>query len=62
MRTFKLALLSLPLVALGCRTNPNEMLLERESRMLEDKIYHLESLLDDCHALASTAKSVISTP
>ena len=50
MRTFKLALLSLPLVALGCRTNPNEMQLERESRMLEDKIYHLESLLDDCHS------------
>ncbi|MBI3838743.1 MAG: hypothetical protein HY288_12520 [Planctomycetia bacterium] len=50
MRTFKLALLILPLVALGCRTNPNEMLLERESRMLEDKIYHLESLLDDCHS------------
>jgi hypothetical protein len=50
MRTFKLALLSLPLIALGCRTNPNEMQLERESRMLEDKIFHLESLLDDCHS------------
>jgi hypothetical protein len=50
MRTFKLALLSLPLLALGCRTNPNEMQLERESRMLEDKIFHLESLLDDCHS------------
>jgi hypothetical protein len=50
MRTFKLALLSLPLLALGCRTNPNEMLLERESRMLEDKIYHLQALLDDCCA------------
>jgi hypothetical protein len=50
MRTFKLALLALPLVALGCRSNPNEMLLERESRMLEDKIYHLQALLDDSTA------------
>jgi hypothetical protein len=51
MRTLRIALwILLPLVASGCRTDPNQVLLERESRLLEDKIYHLESLLDDCHA------------
>ena len=52
MRTLQIALwiLILPLLASGCRTNPNQVLLERESRLLEDKVHHLESLLDDSHA------------
>ncbi len=50
MRTLHIALVALPLLALGCRADPNQVLLEQESRMLEDKVYHLQALLDDCHA------------
>ena len=34
MRRFKLALLTLPLLALGCRSNPNEMLLAHQGKIL----------------------------
>jgi hypothetical protein len=50
MRTLGIALAALPLFALGCRTNPNQVLLEQESRLLEDRVYHLQALLEDCHA------------
>jgi hypothetical protein len=45
-----ISLIALPLLALGCRTNPNQLLLEQESRMLEDKVYHLQAMLEDSHA------------
>jgi len=35
-------------VVVGCRTDPNVVLLERENRMLEDQIYRLRAQLTDC--------------
>ncbi len=56
MRTFRVALyLSLPpLLALGCRTNPNQVLMERDLRLQEDRIYELEAMLDDCRCARET--------
>ena len=48
MRTLPLALACL--LAAGCRVDPNVVLLERENRMLEDRIYALEDLLDKTQA------------
>jgi hypothetical protein len=39
--------LALPLVAVGCRTNPNQMLIERELRHQEDKIWQLTFEVED---------------
>lgn len=38
------------LAASACRTDPNTMLLERELRRQEDKIYELKDALEDCRA------------
>ncbi len=35
-------------LALGCRTNPNQVLMEQEHRRLEDCNYNLENELDQC--------------
>jgi hypothetical protein len=57
MRTLPFALCALTLLALGCRTNPNQVLLEQESRLLEDRIYQLEAQLDDsCAAREATIR------
>ena len=57
MRTLQFTLWVLPLLAIGCRTNPNQALLEQESRLLEDRIYQLEGLLDDsCAAREATIR------
>lgn len=57
MRTLPLALCALTLLAFGCRTNPNQVLLEQESRLLEDRIYQLEAQLDDsCAAREATIR------
>jgi hypothetical protein len=57
MRTFSLALGALALLAVGCRTNPNQALLEQESRLLEDRVYQLEAMLDDsCAAREATIR------
>lgn len=37
--------LSVVLLAAGCRTDPNVVLLERENKLLEDRIYELQDLL-----------------
>src|SRR5262245_59235642 len=55
MRTFKLASCLLALVAFGCRTDPNTMLLERDLRLQEDKIFHLQAMLEDCCAAREAA-------
>lgn len=50
-------MLSLVLVTAGCRTDPATVLLERDLRMQEDRIYHLESCLDDaCAAREATIR------
>jgi hypothetical protein len=47
MRLWQEALVSLAcLLALGCRTDPNIVLLERENRELEDTIYELQACLE----------------
>ncbi len=47
MKTWQEALVPLVcLLALGCRPNPNIVLLERENRELEDTIYELQDCLD----------------
>jgi hypothetical protein len=57
MRTLQFTLSALTLLALGCRTNPNQVLLEQESRLLEDRIYQLEAQLDDsCAAREATIR------
>ncbi len=57
MRTLSLALCALALFAVGCRTNPNQALLEQESRLLEDRVYQLEAMLDDsCAAREATIR------
>ncbi len=59
MRTLRVApCLLLPLLlALGCRTNPNQVLLERDLRLQEDKIYQLQGMLEDaCSARESTIR------
>jgi hypothetical protein len=50
MRTLRIVLFILGVFALGCRTDPNQVLLERDLRLQEDKIYELEAMLEDCHA------------
>jgi hypothetical protein len=54
MRTLYLALISLTLAALGC-ANTNQVLLEQESRMLEDRVWHLQAMLEDCQAAREAA-------
>lgn len=44
MRAWMLAVVCL--AACGCRTDPDIVLLERENRLLEDRIYELEDLVD----------------
>ena len=57
MRTLPYALLGLTLLAVGCRANNSTVLLERDLRLQEDKIYHLESLLEDsCAAREATIR------
>ncbi len=50
MRTFSLALLSVALLALGCRVNSSQVLLERDLRLQEDKIWELEGMLNNSDA------------
>jgi len=55
---------ALPVVlpaVIGCRTDPNIMLLERENRMLEDQIYRLRAQLADCREVMQ-ADSMIVAP
>lgn len=40
----------------GCRSNPEHQLLERELRLQEDKIYHLQAMLEDCHAMLESSR------
>jgi len=48
---------SLLLAALGCRTDPNMVLLERELRLQEDEIFRLRDCVEECQtALASTRR------
>jgi len=48
MRAWMLAVVCL--VASGCRTDPDVVLLERENRLLEDRIYELEDLVEKYQA------------
>ncbi len=49
MRTLPLAFaLLLGSLALGCRSNNTQVLVEQEARMLEDEVYNLEAQLDAC--------------
>jgi hypothetical protein len=48
MRTLYFALVASLLLALGCRSNNGQVLVEQEARMLEDEVYHLEARLDEC--------------
>jgi hypothetical protein len=48
---------SLLLAALGCRTDPNMVLLERELRLQEDEIFRLRHCVEECQAaLAATRR------
>jgi hypothetical protein len=49
MRTVPLLILT-SLLAAGCGHRNNIVLLERDLRLQEDEIYHLECLLDECEA------------
>ncbi|MGD9720046.1 MAG: hypothetical protein AB7O59_02390 [Pirellulales bacterium] len=44
------AVCGLALLVVGCRANDSAVLLERDLRMQEDKIYHLQSCLEDAQA------------
>lgn len=64
MRALSLAFLCL--VAAGCRVDPNIVLLERENRELEDRIYQLEDALartqgglESCQATSASPPSVV---
>jgi hypothetical protein len=48
MRTLQFALVAALFLALGCRSNNSQVLVEQEARMLEDEVYHLEAQLDAC--------------
>jgi hypothetical protein len=48
MRTFQFALAAALLMALGCRSNNTQVLVEQEARMFEDEVYNLEAQLDEC--------------
>ncbi|MEX0978854.1 MAG: hypothetical protein WDZ48_08390 [Pirellulales bacterium] len=48
MRTFQIVLATALLMALGCRSNNTQVLVEQEARMFEDEVYHLEAQLDEC--------------
>ncbi|NQU23207.1 MAG: hypothetical protein HQ567_18160 [Candidatus Nealsonbacteria bacterium] len=41
---------SLCLMALGCRVDPNVLFLERQNRLLEDRVFQLQGLVDDLRA------------
>ncbi len=57
MRTMHIALAVLLLAGAGCRTNTNQVLLERDLRLQEDKIYQLECMLEDaCAAREATLR------
>ena len=55
LTALRLLLWLTPLVALGCRTDPNQILLEQEARMLEDRVYQLQGCLADCQAAREAA-------
>ncbi len=64
MRALSLAILCL--VAVGCRVDPNIVLLERENRELEDRVYQLEDALakaqtglDLCQGTSTSPPSVV---
>lgn len=66
MRAVSLAILCL--VAAGCRVDPNIVLLERENRLLEDRIYQLEDALaraqvglDTCQVTSTSPPSVVTS-
>ncbi|MGW8257985.1 MAG: hypothetical protein ACWGMZ_10905 [Thermoguttaceae bacterium] len=49
MKTWPFAIVALAsFFFAGCRTDPAITLLERQNRMLEDEVYRLRGLLDDC--------------
>ena len=57
MRTLQIALAALVLAAVGCRSNTNQVLLERDLRLQEDHIYELECMLEDaCAAREATLR------
>lgn len=57
MRITRLRLCVLALLlAAGCRGGGRNELIERELRMQEDKIYQLEDMLDQCHAMLDSSR------
>ncbi|NDC64246.1 MAG: hypothetical protein EBZ59_09755, partial [Planctomycetia bacterium] len=49
-------LLTAAMIAVGCKSDMNQQLLERELRMQEDQIYRLQDELQDkCERLSRTA-------
>jgi hypothetical protein len=50
MRTLRFAAICLAVLVAGCRANNSTVLLERDLRMQEDKIYQLQACLDDAQA------------
>ena len=52
MKSWQLAVVALALLGLaGCRTDPNIVLLERENRLLEDEVYRLREIVQDCQGV-----------
>lgn len=60
MRAVTLAILCL--AAAGCRVDPNIVLLERENRQLEDRIYQLEDALTRAQAGLDTCQVTSTSP
>jgi hypothetical protein len=57
MRTFLIVLALAVMASFGCRTNSGQVLLERDLRLQEDRIWQLESMLDDaCAAREATIR------
>src|SRR4051812_37516191 len=56
MRTRLALLFVVGALVAGCRSNPEHQLLERELRLQEDKIYHLQAMLEDCHAMLDSSR------
>jgi hypothetical protein len=51
MKTWQIAVAgTLFLILAGCRADPTVALLERQNRMLEDEVYRLRSMMEDCDA------------
>ena len=62
MKTWQIVLLGLAAASIaGCKTDPNQVLLERDLRRQENEIYRLRDQLEDCQAELQAARRCVAT-